>query len=244
LYTAITVFLLVALAGTASADDIFRKLFGRHRTIDGSGEVVSEKRELDAFDRIESRGPFDLIVQVGPEQSVEVFIDDNLMEVVFTEVHRGTLEIFSDDNVRSHRRSRIEVTVPKLEEVEVSGSGDIDIAGLNSEMFDLRISGSGDIDFQDVQAGEMLIRVSGSGDIRADGTVELLDISINGSGDIDARDLEAKEVEAHISGSGDVRVFASERFDGSTSGSGDITFWGDPEDVSRYVSGSGSIRRR
>jgi hypothetical protein len=44
-----------------------------------------------------------------------------------------------------------------------------------------------------------------------------------------------------ISGSGDAHVNATETIDARVAGSGDVTYSGHPHDVSRRVSGSGSI---
>ena len=71
-----------------------------------------------------------------------------------------------------------------------------------------------------------------------------VEIKVSGSGDIDARDLESTEAYVRVSGSGDVKVYAAEAIDARVSGSGDIAYYGDPEHVSRHVSGSGSIRKR
>jgi hypothetical protein len=45
-------------------------------------------------------------------------------------------------------------------------------------------------------------------------------------------------------GSGDVSVWATENFDGSVYGSGDIHYYGDPKHTSTHVAGSGEIRKR
>ena len=235
---------IMLLAGFApvEADNLF-SIFGRDY-IDGSGDLITEERDLDEFTSIENSGPFDLFVTVGEDQSLAITIDDNLMDVVQTRVRRGTLEIYSKHNFKSHRRSRIDITVPKLEELTVDGSGDIEVTNVQSEEFDIEISGSGDVDLTEMNAGEMYISIDGSGDVRADGQAQQLEIGINGSGDVDARRLEAEDVTVKVHGSGDVKVFASESFYGRVYGSGDITYWGNPENESSRVSGSGDIRRK
>ncbi len=235
------VIMLVGFAPTQA--DVYFGSFGRN-VIEGSGDLVTENRELDEFESIDNSGPFDLYVVVGEIQSVSISIDDNLVEVVETRVRRGTLEIYTKDNIRSHRRSRIDITVPKLEELTISGSGDVELENVSGEEFDLQISGSGDVELTEMNTQELYVSVSGSGDVRADGTARNLEIGISGSGDIDARDLEAEDVTVKIHGSGDVKVNASESFYGRVYGSGDITYWGNPEDVSSRCSGSGDIRKR
>ena len=199
--------------------------WSRHRDgIRGSGDLKTEKRDVGNFTRIETSGSFDVDVIVGEEASLTVTFDDNLLEFVLTEVHAGTLYIDTEESFSSRRGCKVEITVPVLEAVESSGSGDISVR---------RVKGK-----------EFKYTISGSGDVLLDGTVDQLEISIAGSGDVDARDLRSKEAYVKISGSGDVEVYASEYLDGRIYGSGDISYYGNPEDTNKKVYGSGSITRR
>jgi len=223
------VFFLIAVLGIALlnghpalAGDIFGLFGGGER---GSGDIETEIREVDPFDRIKIDGSADVFVTIGDEQSLSVTTDDNLLDNIKTRVRgRHTLLISSRGNYRSRRGVRIDITVPALTSIRISGSGDAEIEGLTGKMFE--------------------IDISGSGDVIAEGEIEEVEINIEGSGDVDARDLRAKAAYVRIAGSGDVDVFAEESFDGNVYGSGDIDFWGRPEHVSRNVSGSGDISRR
>ena len=63
----------------------------------------------------------------------------------------------------------------------------------------------------------------------------------SGSGDINARNFATRKVNVSVSGSGDAHVNATEALEARVAGSGDVTYSGHPRDVSRHVSGSGSI---
>lgn len=220
----ITLLIAVCLlvAGSVSAGNIFG-LFDKDR-VEGSGDLITQKRNLDDFSRIKSYGSFDIFVTVGDKTSLSITFDDNLVDLITTEVAGKTLRIDHDGSFSSRKNCRIEITVPSLESVYLSGSGDVEVYNLNSDIFEMAISGSGDM--------------------KAEGKVNELELSISGSGDIDTRHLEADEVYAKVSGSGDMKIFARTSFSGKISGSGDITYYGDPEHVSSRVSGSGSIKRR
>ncbi len=215
--------MVIIAAPAASAGDVWKFLSCRDY-IDGSGDLVTETRDLKDFSRIKLSGSMDLYVSVGKDPGVKLTFDDNLIDFIETEVRGKTLKIWSEESYSSSRGCRIDISVPTLETVRLSGSGDIEIYDLNGDVFEYA--------------------VSGSGDLQVSGKVDEVEIKVTGSGDVDARDLEAAEVYVRVSGSGDVRVFASESFDGRVSGSGDILFYGDPEHVSRHVSGSGDIRRK
>ena len=220
---AVLIALLAVSVSSVAADGVLDCLFGK-RGIEGSGDMVTEARNVKAFNRIVSTGSSDIYVSVGGEQKVEVTYDDNLIDMVRTEVMGNKLKIYIKGSHSSRHSSRIDITVPELEEVRCTGSGDIEVVDLGQDFF--------------------AYKLSGSGDFRAAGHVTELELTLSGSGDIDTRDLVAEEAYCTISGSGRIRVAATEVFDGTVSGSGDIYYYGKPESVSRHITGSGRIKRR
>lgn len=218
LTTTIGSILIVALALPAQAG-----LFGK-RTIKGSGDIVTQTREIGQFDRIRANGSFDVFVTIGNEQKITVSFDDNLIDLIETDVKGRTLRLDSEGSYSSRKSCRVDITVPSLEAILVSGSGDFVVEGLDG--------------------GEFEYEVGGSSDATLSGTVDEIHIEISGSGDVDARNLKAKRAYVEIAGSGDVDVWADELFEGNIYGSGDIAYYGNPEKVTRQVFGSGDIRKR
>ena len=216
----VTMLLILSVAGSVSAD-----WFGfGSRSIKGSGDLITEERDVGSFKRIESSGAADIFVTVGEELSVKVTLDDNLIDLIETKVRGKTLKIESRENYRSRHGCRIEITVRELERVYLRGSGDILVERLETEFFEFKLSGSGSL--------------------VAEGATDELEVHLSGSGDIDTRDLIAREAYVSLSGSGEIKIHAEESFDGSLSGSGDIAIYGNPPDFSKSVSGSGSIRKK
>jgi hypothetical protein len=191
---------------------------------EGSGVEASEARDLDAFSRISLSGETDVVVTVGDAQGVSIRGDDNLLADVETDVDDDTLEISDPSTVDLEPKAGItvEITVPELEEVTVSGSGDVRVEGIGSDIF--------------------RAEVSGSGKVEASGEVQRVDAEVSGSGDLELAELASRDAIAEVSGSGSIHLHATESLDASVSGSGDIVYAGDPPDVESDVSGSGDIR--
>ena len=192
--------------------------------IRGSGVAATETRQVDSFTRVHLRGAADIVAQVAPETLVEVSGDDNLLPYVVTRIEGDTLviEMERGNNYSFERGLEVRLSAPCIKGISISGSGEVDVAGVHGEAFEARISGSGDF--------------------RAAGAVDHLEASISGSGDMRLYDLVAREAVLRISGSGDMRVHVTEDIDARVSGSGDISYRGDPR-TSLEVSGSGDIRR-
>jgi len=189
--------------------------------IHGSGNIITESRNVGSFSKINLSGSPDVDVTVGSGVSVAVTADDNIVPIINTTVDGDTLNIDSKQSYSTSHDVKVKITVPTLDGVFVSGSGDIHATGL--------------------KAGEMRVKVTGSGDITLNGTAGHLSTEVTGSGDVRAGDLSARSVQVNVTGSGDVTVRATEELDATVTGSGDVHYFGNPPQVRKHVTGSGDI---
>ncbi len=211
--------------------------------MEGSGAVVTEEREVAAFDRIQLEGTGKVILTGAASQSVRIETDDNLMTHIRTEVENGKLVI-------SHERKYIRPTVLKiyisatnLEGISISGSGDINASDkFISRNFYADIAGSGDISLN-INAEHLISNISGSGSIDFSGSTNSFEVAITGSGDVDAFEMQARESSVVITGSGNCRVNVTERLSAKIIGSGDVLYRGTPE-ISKSITGSGKVKDR
>ena len=130
--------------------------------VTGSGVKISETRDVPAFAGLELHGSVDVVVSVDEEQSVTIEVDDNLIQFITTEVNDNKLVIGSTQAYNTRMGVHVNIQVPELRSVAVSGSGKVTIKGVTGESFDVRISGSGHA----TAVGEvqrLAVRVSGSG---------------------------------------------------------------------------------
>lgn len=125
---------------------------------------------------------------------------------------------------------------------DVSGSGRIEFKGKCRD-FESRVSGSGRVKL-DVTIGQMAsLSVSGSGKIQATGSAQEVKAGISGSGEILAANLVTDKVDVRISGSGDLEINVNKELDAHISGSGTVTYKGNPAHVNSHSSGSGHVRK-
>ena len=190
-------------------------------TVQGSGVLVTDSRPVAAFGSVDLAGSNNVVIRVGEKQSVQVYGDDNLIDRVTTNVDATTLVIGNKPGSYStNSPMRVEVSVPSLSELTLSGSGTVLVSGVERPSF--------------------TVTISGSGVVRASGTTEQLDATVSGSGQAELGGLEASAVQV-VSGSGQIVVTATESLDASVPGSGSIVYGGNPSDVTKSVSGSGEI---
>lgn len=209
-------------------------------------DAAEEMRSVDSFTRIRNKGSFEVNVTVGPEQSVKVTADSDILDKVETEVRGSTLHIQLEDrgNWRGYRNIdvlRVDITVPTLDAVRVDGSGDFEVRGVEGSSFAANVNGSGDIELIGAKAERMSIDIKGSGDVEASGECTDLEIEVKGSGDVSARDMACENGDIGIMGSGDVAATLNASVDVGIMGSGDVTVWGKPDKVKTRSMGSGDV---
>lgn len=208
----VTIAITYAIASSSSSSN----------TVQGSGVRVTESRTVPAFDSVDLAGSNNVVIRVGEEQSVQVYGDDNLIDRVTTDVDAATLVIGNTPGGYSTSSPmRVEVSVPSLSELTLSGSGMVMVSGVDGR--------------------RLTVTLSGSGVIRASGRTEELDVTVSGSGQAELGGVEARAVQAVVTGSGEIVVTATASLDASVPGSGSILYSGSPSDVTKSVTGSGQI---
>lgn len=246
-----------------------------------------ETRKVGSFTKISFRHSGKLYLKQGSTQKVEIEGSKDILQEIETEVDGNRLVIgkegkwfdwnSNDDDITVY------ITVPEIEGLSVSGSGDIigqskitardmdlNVSGSGTLQLDVEasgdveadVSGSGEIDLKgrcrsfdsDVSgSGKVMLSinvaeiadfsVSGSGKIAASGSAQTVKTTISGSGKVLAASLETNRCEVRISGSGDVEINVKNELDANISGSGSVSYKGNPGKVNSHASGSGKVRK-
>lgn len=192
-----------------------------------SAVVVKEPRNVAAFNSVSLATGFgSVIVTVGSSPSLVLEGDAETLSDIKSEVRHGTLVIELTDAAKDRQRGSRRpisayVTVPNLKAVSLSGSGRVQLAGLNG--------------------GETAIKLSGSGVIEATGRLDKLSVKISGSGKADMPSLEVGDASIDISGSGDAIVRPSGSLAVDISGSARVHYVGTPARISTSISGRGMV---
>jgi hypothetical protein len=187
----------------------------------GSGDLITESRNVSNFDSVSLSGSGDVIVIQGGEESLIIETDDNIMKHITSEVRDGTLHLGVEERTNI-LPTRLVFTV-----------------GLK-DLTALSLSGSGSFTADEVETDRLEISVSGSGELELEGEATSQDVDISGSGKYKAGNLLSENVDVAVSGSGDVTVWATDSLDVSVSGSGSVEYYGTPT-ISSSSSGSGQI---
>ena len=239
LTAAIAVLLLSTIACSVSIGNIGL------RTVKGSGNVVSEPRQVSGFNAVELSGVGQLIIDIGDVEALTIEAEDNLLEYIETEVRGDTLRISIRErtNINPTEPLNYKLTVTELDSIAVSGAGNVDAPDLVVDRFSVTISGAGGVEIDSLVADRLDVAISGLGNIEIhDGQVTQQEVDISGSGNHEAREMESAEAEIHLSGLGSATVWVTEYLDVGISGAGSVNYAGSPR-VDSDVSGLGSLKK-
>ncbi|MBN2325151.1 MAG: DUF2807 domain-containing protein [Spirochaetes bacterium] len=210
----------------------------------GSGNKIQERRDLSFFHSIVFKGNGRVILGQGGENSVTVKADDNVMDMLKTEVKDGTLTIWSEKWIMDESSAEYDIVVTDLREISVSGMGEVTgKETIRADELLIRLGGTGSVDLE-VDAGLVRTRISGTGEVRLGGKTKEHDIDIRGAGELDANDLVSHNARVGISGAGECTVTVLENLTVDISGTGVVRYSGEPVVTVEYLSVAGSLEKR
>jgi hypothetical protein len=186
--------------------------------------VRSEPRDVSGFDEVELRGVGNLSIEQADNESLSVEAEEDVLPKIRTEVENRRLRIGPEPNttINTTKPINYRLTVKDLNALEVSGSGDVEAEGIDTD--------------------ELAVHISGAGDVEISGSADSQDVDLSGSGEYKAEELESKEAKIDVRGSGSATVNVSDELDAEVSGSGSVEYVGDPT-INQDVSGSGDVRK-
>lgn len=229
-----TMLLALTLAGCNNAT-----LFGRV----GKGAAKSHTRDLTDFKRIRSNFSGDVTIVLGTSYSVSVRGQDNIVEILKTEVVDSTLRIAFDKTVKRHDSLAVYITMPQLTDIDHPGSGKITVnSSLSGRDFGISLSGKGSIWCKRIAAqGNLNVYNGSTGSITiAGGSAKAGDLTVSQSGSIDATTVAFQTCTANMTGTGAISLYASQSLMANISGSGSITYKGNAA-VTENITGTGKL---
>ena len=229
----------------------------------GSGEVVSEKRDVRDFDSVRLSGSGTIFITQTGEESLSIEAEESILPLLTSEVHGHQLELGVRHGVNIAPRASIHyyLTVRDLRGLAITGAGKVQMSSLTTDTLRVTISGAGDLQGPELTADTLDISISGAGKVMVNSlTTNALDVTIPGTGSATlagraarqtvtipgagsyhAEELVSDQARVKVSGAGSAIVNVRETLDARISGIGSIRYAGQPT-VTKSVSGIGSIR--
>lgn len=207
------------------AFSLFTAFASKEEHIKGNGKVTTENRSVTGFDKISLAGSIDIIIDQNGSESASVETDENIQNVIITEVEKGILKIYIKKEISvSPTKMIVHISCKNLNAVNSGGSGDVTFKSkLTSD--DLKISNGGSGNYKiNLAVKHLEISSGGSGNFTIAGNASEFIYSGAGSGDLNARELNTTDCKISTAGSGDVVLKKGSSAKVSSVGSGEVTY--------------------
>jgi len=178
----------------------------------GSGNLVTEEREVSDFHGLVASGIGEIEIRHGASESLRITASDNILPILTTEVRDGLLVLGATGRFRTHDNNidniRYEIIVREFDEITLAGVFGVEVSGVDTDRLDVNVSG-----------------VSG---VTVAGRADHQEVVVAGVSRYDARDLSSRTVGITLTGPSSAVVRVRDALEGSVTGGGTLEYFGNP----------------
>lgn len=182
-----------------------------------SGNVVSRDVNVQAFDAIEAKGLYELVLSQGDKESVRIEADDNLQSLFSVVNTSGKLVIdmpglrnkniqFDEKNDKHEMRLKVYVTFRKLNSLDIAVIGNVrSVTPIKCEEVKITSKNVGNVNLQ-LTAEKVTVENKGVGNIELTGKAKEAVVTNNGVGQFDGETFVVQTMDIDNSGVGKANV--------------------------------------
>ncbi|MDT0559118.1 head GIN domain-containing protein [Ichthyenterobacterium sp. W332] len=211
----------------------------------GNGNVITKERSVEgSFNAIQASSGIDLYLTQGNSTSVIVEADENLHDIIITEVENNTLKVYLDENVKRSKSQKVMLTFKDVSSIKsTSGSDVYSTNTIKTKTLNLKSTSGSDLELS-VNAETIDCKSTSGSDMKLSGTVDYLIAEATSGSDIKAGDLKAMSSKVKATSGADITVNTSKELVAKATSGGDVKYYGNPEKVEKTDGVSGSISKR
>lgn len=192
----------------------------------GSGSLATLEQPFSGFTELEVHHGCRLHLKQGSDFSVVVRIDEDLVDDLRVVQEGSRLSIGMKRGSYSRVHLEADVTMPRLEALELSGGSDGTVSGFSSEgVTKLGLSGGSKL-HGDMDTGPARISLSGGSQVNLEGSAGDLQIDASGGSRLSLSGFEARNVKVELSGGSQADINADGTLEGSLSGGSTLYYEG------------------
>lgn len=212
--------------------------------IDGNRNVVTMERDISSnFENIKISQGLDLYITQSDKVSLSVEADENLHELIITEVDNNILKIYTRENIRRAASRKITLNIASVSAIKATSGSEVYSSNtINADDLELNTTSGADIKL-DVQTNTLNCHATSGSAITLSGLTSLLVAEATSGSDIKASNLKAKVSKVKATSGADIAVNTSKELTARATSGGDIRYSGSPEIVNKSDSSSGSVRQ-
>jgi hypothetical protein len=205
--------------------------------------VVTEKRQLSAYTRIEAGSAFTIDFTTGTTVEATIEAPGDVIGKVKLEVRGDVLNIsYSEDVDNLDQPVRIHLTGSALEAVKLAGACDFKLlSNLNGDHFRLGLSGASSFTGT-LYMKRVNVELSGASTAELGGITNFFNVETSGASTLRAGKLSSAVTVVKSSGASNATLQADSTLDAEANGASTISYKGEPVVVEKE-SGASTIRK-
>jgi hypothetical protein len=229
--------LFIATIFTSCGSDMFNGVVG-NRNI-----VTTERTPQADFSGIKVSTGIDLFIRQGSTNAITVEADENLHDLIITEVKEGVLNIYTAKNIWKSKVRKVYVTIEKLSFLKATSGSDVQSETI-IKMNEISISATSGAAIKiDVEAESVATSTTSGSYIKITGTTINHASNATSGSSIDAYDLKSDNAIAKVTSGASINIYASKKMEGKATSGGGIDFKGNPATINKDTSSGGSISK-
>ncbi|MGB0836841.1 MAG: head GIN domain-containing protein [Flavobacteriaceae bacterium] len=210
--------------------------------VKGNDQVTTEKRKVNGdFDKISVSDGIDLIISIDSKPSIEIKADENLQELIKTEVRDGVLKIYSEKNIWHSKSRKAYVSLPSLNGLKASAGASAKSDQLIKSAQMSLSSSSGSTIKLALQSKNISADASSGSTIKLEGSTENFKGSASSGSSIRCQDLKSQSADVKVSSGAGLKIHSSKEIKARASSGASIRYYGSPEFVDSDSSSGGSV---
>ena len=208
----------------------------------GNRNIVTIERTIKAdFTGIKVSTGIDLFIRQGSTNAITVEADENLHDLIITEVKEGILKIYTDKNIWKAKARKVYVTIENLTLLKASSGSNVKSESvINTNEIYIDASSGASIDIE-VVAKSAVTEASSGSDVKIKGTTINHTARASSGSSINAYKLKSTNANASASSGASINIYASKNMDAKASSGGAIDYTGNPTRINKEASSGGSI---
>jgi len=233
--TKITTLLLLLISTTSCFVDGFTG-------IKGNKNVVSEDRTIsNNFDEINVQQGIQLFITQDNTTEVKVEADENIIDLLITEVKDNRLKIYFEKNVYRAKARNVFLSTSAISKLKASSGASVKSENtFQLTSLDLDASSGSSIRIY-VNADDITSETSSGASIKVYGKSNTFSGKASSGSSIDADELETIDAYAKASSGANINVNVSGNLTAKASSGGDIDYEGSPTNINKDTSSGGSV---
>jgi hypothetical protein len=209
--------------------------------IRGDRNVVTDDRSFGYFTKLEVNNKIKLTLKQSKSTKLVIEADENLHELITTEVRDGTLHITATKNIWGASAKKIHLSADFINEIKVSSGAEVYSENTFSSDKLVINASSGAHANMDLNVDDLRCEGSSGSEMKLSGEAVEFTVSTSSGSNIDAYRLSARSCNANATSGSNVRLRVTETFVGkATSGAG-IKYKGHPKRVDKSDNSGASI---